>query len=179
MQKEIKEFLDMLGAEKGCSKNTILAYGSDLVHFETFLKKELGKTNLLLVKKDEDFDDWQLSLAAPQNSSGWFLPSYGQIAYAAAGYHLGRDDVWKFMDGQFEKVKNATTNEGLKDEDKIRAVERYIDDDIDRWMETPWRNYKIVTSSEEMNGSESSLREYLYTGERGANYNMVRPVLAF
>ncbi len=53
MQKEIKEFLDMLGAEKGCSKNTILAYGSDLVHFETFLKKELGKTNLLLVKKDD------------------------------------------------------------------------------------------------------------------------------
>lgn len=154
-------------------------YGKESIGWINWDDGLVGYHEHLLVKKDEDFDDWQLSLAAPQNSSGWFLPSYGQIAYAAAGYHLGRDDVWKFMDGQFEKVKNATTNEGLKDEDKIRAVERYIDDDIDRWMETPWRNYKIVTSSEEMNGSESSLREYLYTGVLGANYNMVRPVLAF
>ena len=154
-------------------------YGKESIGWINWDDGLVGYHEHLLVKKDEDFDEWQLSLAAPQNSSGWFLPSYGQIAYAAAGYHLGRDDVWKFMDGQFEKVKNATTNEGLKGEDKIRAVERYIDDDIDRWMETPWRNYRITTSSEEMNGSESSLREYLYTGVLGANYNMVRPVLAF
>lgn len=154
-------------------------YGKESIGWINWDDGLVGYHEHLWVKKDEDFDEWQLSLAAPQNSSGWFLPSYGQIAYAAAGYHLGRDDVWKFMDGQFEKVRNATTNEGLKVEDRIRAVERYIDDDIDRWMETPWRDYKITTSSEEMNGSESSLREYLYTGVPGASKNMVRPVLAF
>ena len=75
----------------------------------------VGYTENPMIRTDEtDKYEWQLSLAAPQSSSGWFLPSYGQIAYADIGYHLNRPDVWDFMVGQFDKVKNATTREGLK-----------------------------------------------------------------
>lgn len=53
MQKEIKEFLDMLEVEKGCSKNTSLAYGRDLKNFEEFLRKEVKKNNLLFATKED------------------------------------------------------------------------------------------------------------------------------
>ena len=135
----------------------------------------VGYTENPMIRTDEtDKYEWQLSLAAPQSSSGWFLPSYGQIAYADIGYHLNRPDVWDFMVGQFDKVKNATTREGLKW--KIREVNAPIDPDWDGT--TDWFDRLIFTSSEEKDGSASSLREYAGDGD-GDRGIYVRPVLAF
>ena len=64
-----------------------------------------------------DVYDWQLSLAAPQNSSGWFLPSYGQLYYfyPKDSYSPLVPADRTFVRGQIEKVKNATTREELKE----------------------------------------------------------------
>ena len=137
-----------------------------------------------MIRTDEtDKYEWQLSLAAPQSSSGWFLPSYGQIAYADIGYHLGRDDVWEFMDGQFERVSDATSRKDLVT--PIRAVNRYVADEHINdpgslaWNDRlSWGNRLIYTSSEEKDGSASSLREYAGDGD-GDRGIYVRPVLAF
>ena len=127
-----------------------------------------------------DVYDWQLSLAAPQSSSGWFLPSYGQIAYADIGYHLGRDDVWEFMDGQFEKVKKTTTREDLKE--YIRAINRYVSHEtINDPYDPGWNDRKIwfyrsIRTSSEEKDNWNRQREY---GNYGTQGDYVRPVLAF
>ena len=161
-------------------------YGKKSFGWKDTYHGETGYHQDLLVKIDiGDVYDWQLSLAAPQNSSGWFLPSYGQIAYAAAGYN---DDewgmvimsVWKFMDGQFEKVKNATTREDLKE--YIRAVRRYVsqetinDPNDPAWNDRQIWEYRQIYTSTEAKGYRYYQRKY---GDRGSKGNYVRPVLAF
>lgn len=163
-------------------------YGKKSFGWKETDKNERGWQKSTVVKMDVgDVYDWQLSLAAPQNSSGWFLPSYGQIYYAAAGY--SKDEwwgmvimnVWKFMDGQFEKVKNATTREDLKE--YIRAINRYVSQETINDPNDPgwndrniWIYRSINTSSEETNGYRYFPRKF---GENSSNGYYVRPVLAF
>ena len=45
--------------------------------------------------------DWQQSLAAPKNSSGWFLPSYGQLS------HLGEKREIELLSTRMNDVKNS------------------------------------------------------------------------
>ena len=45
--------------------------------------------------------DWQQSLAAPKNSSGWFLPSYGQLS------HLGEKKEGELLSTRMNDVKNS------------------------------------------------------------------------
>ncbi|WP_204405192.1 hypothetical protein, partial [Bacteroides caecigallinarum] len=140
----------------------------------------------LLVKMDVgDVYDWQLSFAAPQNSSGWFLPSFGQVCYAGGGYCYDSDgnvimSVWKFMDGQFEKVKKTTTREDLKE--YIRAINRYVSHEtINDPYDPGWNDRKIwfyrsIRTSSEEKDNWNRQREY---GNYGTQGDYVRPVLAF
>ena len=145
-----------------------------------------GVKNLLVGMDVGDVCDWQLSLAAPQNSSGWFLPSYGQVDYTYGGYNVDSDGLliagaWEFMDGQFEKVKKTTTREDLKE--YIRAINRYVsqetinDPNDPGWNDRKiWGYRKIKTSSEGENDDGNPQRDYGYSGTQG---DYVRPVLAF
>ena len=140
----------------------------------------------LLVKMDVgDVYDWQLSFAAPQNSSGWFLPSYGQVCYAGNDYCKDSDgnvilSVWEFMDGQFEKVKKTTTREDLKE--YIRAINRYVsqetinDPNDPGWSDRKIWFYRNIRTSSEEKDNWNRQREYGYNGTQG---DYVRPVLAF
>ena len=140
----------------------------------------------LLVKMDVgDVYDWQLSFAAPQNSSGWFLPSYGQVCYAGNDYCKDSDgnvilSVWEFMDGQFEKVKKTTTREDLKE--YIRAINRYVsqetinDPNDPGWSDRKIWFYRNIRISSEEKDNWNRQREYGYNGTQG---DYVRPVLAF
>ena len=162
-------------------------YGKKSLGWKWTYHGETGYHQDLLVKMDiGDVYDWQLSFAAPQNSSGWFLPSYGQVCYAGNDYCMDSDgnvilSVWEFMDGQFEKVKKTTTREDLKE--YIRAINRYVsqetinDPNDPGWSDRRiWFYRNIHTSSEETNGYRYFQREYGYNGAQG---DYVRPVLAF
>ena len=92
----------------------------------------MAENQLWLKWMSETFTTGNFSFAAPQNSSGWFLPSYGQVCYAGGGYCYDSDgnaimSVWKFMDGQFERVSDATSRKDLVT--PIRAVNRYVADE--------------------------------------------------
>ena len=162
-------------------------YGKKSLGWKWTYHGETGYHQDLLVKMDiGDVYDWQLSFAAPQNSSGWFLPSYGQVRYAGNDYYMDSDgnvilSVWEFMDGQFEKIKKTTTREDLKE--YIRAINRYVsretinDPNDPGWSDRRiWLYRNIHTSSEETNGYRYFQREYGYNGAQG---DYVRPVLAF
>lgn len=151
-----------------------------------------GVKNLLVGMDVGDVCDWQLSLAAPQNSSGWFLPSYGQIRYAECAYwsdgyeYYESYGIWEFMDGQFEKVKNATTRDDLKE--YIRAVYRYSpresrdDPNHPGWIDSNiWRRRGIATSTEEEEYKAGRYYQMKYKacGGNAAEGPYVRPVLAF
>lgn len=162
-------------------------YGKKSFGWKETTHGETGYHQNLLVKMDVgDVYDWQLSFAAPPNSSGWFLPSYGQVCYAGNDYCNDSDgnvilSVWEFMDGQFEKVKKTTTREDLKE--YIRAINRYVSQETINDPNDPgWNDRKIWfyrnihTSSEETDGYRYFQREYGYNGTQG---DYVRPVLAF
>ena len=108
--------------------------------------------------------DWQLSLAAPQSSSGWFLPSYGQLYYFCPkdSYSPLVPADREFVRGQFEKVKNATTREELKEHIDPQyysfAIHSY-------YSSSEWKK-------------DGYYREVIIYGI-GKGLNHVRPVLAF
>ena len=108
--------------------------------------------------------DWQLSLAAPQSSSGWFLPSYGQLYYFCPtdSYSPLVPADRKFVRGQFEKVKNATTREELKEH-----------------IDPQYYSFAIHSyySSSEWKKDGYCRKVFIYGNDKGLNY--VRPVLAF
>lgn len=115
-----------------------------------------------------DIYNWQLSLAAPQNSSGWFLPSYGQMS--CVGVPRFEPAKSRFMEGQFEKVKNTTTREELKEH--IRVVGEDIPNEYDDFD----RRY-LHTSSDKVDNNGNPIPRYFgYTNTAGY---YVRPVLAF
>ena len=161
-------------------------YGKKSFGWKETYKNERGWQKSTVVKMDVgDVYDWQLSFAAPQNSSGWFLPSYGQVCYAGGGYCYDSDgnvimSVWKFMDGQFEKVKKTTTREDLKE--YIRAINRYVSHEtINDPYDPGWNDRKIwfyrsIRTSSEEKDNWNRQREY---GNYGTQGDYVRPVLAF
>ena len=111
-----------------------------------------------------DVYDWQLSLAAPQNSSGWFLPSYGQLYYfyPKDSYSPLVPADRTFVRGQIEKVKNATTREELKEH-----------------IDPQYYSFAIHSyySSSEWKKDGYCRKVFIYGNDKGLNY--VRPVLAF
>ena len=147
-------------------------YGKKSIGWKWRDEGKVGIQENPMIRTDEtDNYGWQLSLAAPQNSSGWFLPSYGQIAYADIGYRLNRPDLWEFMSKQLYRIRRETTRQDLRL--KIMQVNS---PSYPYWEGTI--NRRIYTSSEEKDGSVSSLRKYTGDGT-GEGGSYICPVLAF
>ena len=122
---------------------------------ETYGKRTLDKDG----NTTTDYD-WQKPLAAPSNSSGWFLPSLGQLKYLRGNSSL--------LSPRIDIIKNSLGNEyGYKD--KIKWFGR--------------NSYYYWSSTEYWLDSYSAWRVDLYYGytgswEKNKAYD-VRAVLAF
>lgn len=102
-------------------------------------------------------DDWRQPFAAPNNTSGWFLPSCGQLQYLHENSSL--------LSQKILNVNNFMSDTGSKDHVK--------------WFNTSW----YWSSSENEYGSSSAWRVYFgYGGAYNCRkdlYSGVRAVLAF
>ncbi len=102
--------------------------------------------------------DWQQPFIAPNNSSGWFLPSCDQLYYL---YQNGN-----FLEARINAVKNKTGDTALKNNI--------------RWFTTDWYYW---SSTEDSSSSDRACDVSLNNGYRDTyrkNYpRFVRAVLAF
>lgn len=103
--------------------------------------------------------DWQKPLAAPDNTSGWFLPSCGQLSHLYSNRSI--------LSARMTKVKNSTPAD-CNYKDKIK------------WFSTSWYYW----SSTERSGYPDYARgvdfDYGYAGSSiKGNTRDVRAVLAF
>ena len=86
------------------NKNENKEAGWEMKHFPAALACETYG-NRMLDKDGNDANgkyDWQKPLAAPGNTSGWFLPSYGQLQYLYKNRSV--------LSARMTEVKNSTPN---------------------------------------------------------------------
>lgn len=84
--------------------------GWEMKHFPAALACETYGSRTIVQNGnsiDDERYDWQKPLAAPDNTSGWFLPSCGQLSYL----YQNRD----FLTECINTVKNKTSEQTLKD----------------------------------------------------------------
>lgn len=107
--------------------------------------------------------DWQKPLAAPENSSGWFLPANGQLKYL----YDNREHISPLID----KVKNSLP-EDCSYKGYVKWFNSAIDYDAHYWScsENPLNR----NSGWRMNFNEGELSTY-----RKMGLSHVRAVLAF
>ena len=102
--------------------------------------------------------DWQQGLAAPTNSSGWFLPSYGQLTYL----YQNRSDLSDRMD----VVKNSVPDD-CNYKDKIEG----FNTSMTYWSSAETSTtYMVRVLNFSVGGKSASKKD---------NYNAVRAILAF
>lgn len=107
--KKIKEFL---------RNNT--SSGWELKHFPAaFVCETYGKRTIDLNGNTTNDFDWQKSFVAPHNTSGWFLPSLGQLRRLR-----GQRD---FLNQQLSKVKK------LISDDELKRYVNFNDDGLHYW----------------------------------------------
>lgn len=143
------------------NKDDNKAAGWEMKHFPASLACETYGNRML----DQDGNDanekydWQKPLAAPGNTSGWFLPSYGQLKYLYENSSL--------LSALMTDVKNSTPADCIY-KDKIK------------WFSTSWYYW----SSTEYSGYSSNAWDVRFTSGRGDDSGKcytrgVRAVLAF
>ena len=93
-------FNDQLIVQEYVSKNN----GWEMKHFPAFLAcATYGNRTLDQDGNPTNAYDWQQPLAAPKNSSGWFLPSYGQLKYI--------DKYCSFLEDHIKIIRDNTSND--------------------------------------------------------------------
>ena len=118
-----------------------LSFGTRTQKWEVKYKDDSNNKSYTTAVDAEGAFDWQKSLVAPGSSSGWYLPSAGQMYYLEGKVNKGPLTVEErdFLDGQCEKVRNATTREELKNHSCMRmpdalscyatSTEWYVEED--------------------------------------------------
>lgn len=132
--------------------------GWEMKHFPAALACETyGNRTVDQDGNPTDAYGWQQPLAAPQNTSGWFLPSCGQLTYLYQNSSI--------LSARMNDVKNS------------------IPDDCSYKVYIKWYDRDNYWSSTELWGNRSAHRVSFYNGH--INYNSmnfkwcVRPILAF
>ena len=133
--------------------------GWEMIHFPAALACETyGKRTLDNSGNPTDAYDWQKPLAAPKNTSGWFLPSKGHLDYL----HVNRS----FLTSRMTDVKNSIPAD-CKYRDKIRWFSPW-----NYWSSTEDSDYPIYAWSMHFSNS------YISSNLKGYTFG-VRAVLAF
>ena len=135
--------------------------GWEMIHFPAALACETyGKRTLDNSGNPTDAYDWQKPLAAPKNTSGWFLPSCGQLSYLYK--------IRGFLSQNMDEVKNSIPAD-CKYKDKIKWFDSWwwYWSSTERWGQ---RNRAWVVGFDDE--FRSSLDKY-------EEINYVRAVLAF
>lgn len=143
------------------NKNENREAGWEMKHFPAALACETYG-NRMLDKDGNDADgkyDWQKPLAAPGNTSGWFLPSFGQLQYLYQNRSV--------LSARMTDVKNSTpTDCGYKE---------YI-----KWFSTSLFYWSSTESSGNPDRAWYMDFEYSSTSSSNKRYtDDVRAVLAF